>query len=409
MRLFLQLAFRNVFRNRIRTIVALFAIGAGCATMVLNAGVVFNIFRELREDAIHGRHGHLQIYARGYSDRHLEAPDRYLIAPAVASRVLALARANPAVVRATRRREFSGLASVGDRNSAFLGVAVVPDDEPEFGRHAVLRAGERLSQKTQCTALAGLGLAKKLDVAPGDVISLMTTTRSGALNALQVRVQGIFEGGMKEYDDWTLKVPLPAAESLLMDDRTEQIVLLLGRTEEVPKVRAELARAFAREGLDLEIRTWKDLALFHNQVVGLFGRELDAIRAIVCCIVLLGIANVIGMAIVERRHELATLRALGIRARAVAALLVTEAMITGVIGAALGVILGVAAAWTATAIGIPYPSPPGSTRPFRGGVDLVPVEIVAAFAISLAATVLAAVFPVWRAMRRTIAPTLRRA
>jgi putative ABC transport system permease protein len=301
------------------------------------------------------------------------------------------------------------LASVGDRNSAFLGVAVVPDDEPEFGRHAVLRAGERLSQKTQCTALAGLGLAKKLDVAPGDVISLMTTTRSGALNALQVRVQGIFEGGMKEYDDWTLKVPLPAAESLLMDDRTEQIVLLLGRTEEVPKVRAELARAFAREGLDLEIRTWKDLALFHNQVVGLFGRELDAIRAIVCCIVLLGIANVIGMAIVERRHELATLRALGIRARAVAALLVTEAMITGVIGAALGVILGVAAAWTATAIGIPYPSPPGSTRPFRGGVDLVPVEIVAAFAISLAATVLAAVFPVWRAMRRTIAPTLRRA
>jgi putative ABC transport system permease protein len=407
MKLFIALAFRNVFRNRVRTVVALFAIASGCAAMVLNTGVMFNIFRELREDAIHGRHGHLQIYARGYSARHLEDPERYRMPAQIAARAIALARANPAVLSAVRRLEFSGLASFGDRSAPFLGVAVEPEDEQDFSRRSLLRAGESLFSGRERSVLLGLGLSKRLGGRPADEITLMTMTGYGALNAIQVQVRGIFEGGMKEYDDWTLRMPLASAEALLMDNRVEEIVLLLARTEDVPRVSGELTYAFQREGLDLEIRSWKDLALFHNQVVGLFGRALDAIRAVVCTIVLLGIANAIGMSIVERRRELATIRALGIHPRAVGGLLMMEGVILGLIGAAVGALLGIAIARAITAIGIPYPSPPGATRPFRGGVDLVPAELAAAMAISLAATMAAAIFPVWRALRRAIAPALR--
>jgi len=408
MSLFVNLALRNVFRNRLRTYIALLAIAAGCAALILNGGVVSNIFRELREDAIHSRHGHLQIYRRGYSDAHLKDPEHYLLEPEEAQHMLGIARANRRVVRATSRREFSGLILKENRYVPFLGVGVEPDQDAEFSGHARLRAGSAMSTSNPYGVMAGLGLAKKLDSQPGDELTLMAITESGTLNAVQVRLQGIFEGGLKEYDDWTLKVPLGAAEHLLLDNRIEQIVLLVRRTEDVPAVRADLESVFQREGSNVEMRSWDQLALFHNQVVGLFERELSIIRLIIGTIVLLGIGNVIGMSIMERTVELATLRALGLRARAIVALLMMESLFTGLLGAALGSALGIAVARVVSAIGIPYPSPPGSTRPFLGGVDVVPNIVVAAFLISVLATLAAAVLPIRKAIRIPIAATLRR-
>jgi len=405
--LFLRLALRNVFRNHVRTVVALGAIAAGCAALIVNGGVIYNIFAELREDAIRGRHGHLQVYRTGYSDGHRGDPGRFLMPRDEAERIVRLARELGSVERAAMQREFYGMVAAGDRYVAFVGIGVDTEDDAELSGHVVLRKGEPLSADDPFGMICGLGLAERFDGNPGDVVTLMTNTETGALNAVDVRLRGVFEGGMKAYDDWTLKLPLPAVSALVLDDRVEKIVLLLDRTEAVPQVRDELAELFRRDGLDLEIRTWRDLALFHNQTVSLFSRELDVIKLIVATIVILGIANAIGMSILERRVELATLRALGLKPRAIAALLASEAAITGLVGGALGIGLGAVIAKVVTAIGIPFPSPPGSTRPFLGGVDFVPSIAASAFTISVLATFAASVLPIWRAVRRPISETLR--
>lgn len=407
MRLFLALALRNVFRNRVRTAVALLAIATGCAALIVNGGVIYNIFRELREDAIHGRHGHIQVYRRGYTENHRREPGRYLLPRLEADRVVALVKALPHVARVTRRREFTGMISRADRYVAFVGIGVEPEDDPEFSRHMTMKAGRSLAPDDSHGVVAGLGLSQKIDATPGAPLTLTANTSSGALNAMDASLRGIFEGGLKEYDDWTLKVPIRAAQELLGDDRIEQIVILLDRTESVPEVLHALEVAFETAGLDLEVKPWNELALFHNQVVSLFRRELDVIKLIISTIVILGIANTIGMSIVERRVELATLRALGLRPGVVGRLLMTEALITGLLGGGLGVLLGIAVAVTASAIGIPFPSPPGATRPFLGGVDVVPGIVAFSFVLSVAATLVAAAFPVWRALKRPIAETLR--
>jgi putative ABC transport system permease protein len=192
-----------------------------------------------------------------------------------------------------------------------------------------------------------------------------------------------------------------------LSNSNEQIVLLIDRTESLPEVMTSLDALFTREGLDLEAKPWTELALFHNQVVSLFGRELDVIKLIIGTIVILGIANTIGMSIVERRGELATMRALGVSPRAVARLLYTEALLTGLLGGVLGVVLGIVIALAVSAIGIPFPSPPGATRPFLGGVDIVWSIVGFSFLLSVGATLVAAVLPVWKALRRPIAETLR--
>jgi putative ABC transport system permease protein len=175
----------------------------------------------------------------------------------------------------------------------------------------------------------------------------------------------------------------------------------------VPEVQAALEATFRKERLDLEVRNWRDLALFHNQTVSLFNRELDVIKLIIATIVILGIANTIGMSIVERRMELATMRALGLGRRVIGRLLLTEALLTGLVGGLLGIGLGAAIAWAVTAIGIPFPSPPGSTRPFLGGVDFVPGIAISSFVLSVLSTLAAALLPVWRATRKPFAETLR--
>lgn len=407
MKLFLALAFRNVFRNRARTVVALLAVAAGCAALIVNGGVIYNIFRELREDAIRNRHGHLQIYRSGYTEHRNKEPGRYLIPADEAARVVALLRDLPHVARVTQRREFSGMISRGDRYVAFLGIGVEPEEDAAFSRHATIRAGEPLAVDDPYGVVAGLGLAQKFDGTPGVLLTLATNTDSGALNAIDATLRGVFEGGLKEYDDWTLKAPLRAVQELLLDDRVEQIVVLLDRTESLPAALSSIERIVRSEKLDLEIRPWTELALFHNQVVSLFRRELDVIKLIISIIVVLGIANTIGMSIVERRRELATLRALGLRPGVVARLLLTEALVTGVLGGALGVVLGMVIAVVVTAIGIPFPSPPGATRPFMGGVDIVPEIVAFSFVLSVGATFVAGILPVWKAVRRPIAGTLR--
>ncbi len=407
MKLFLRLALRNVFRNRARTAVALLAIAAGCAALIVNGGVIYNLFAELREDAIRGRHGHLQIYRKGYREHHLDDPGAYLIPADVAARVGELVASRPHVRHVTRRREFSGMVAAGERYVAFVGIGVEPEHELAFSRHVTLRDGEPLDARDPYGMIAGLGLARKFAGRPGAIVTLMTNTETGALNATDARLRGIFEGGMKAFDDWTLKLPLAAVDELLLDNRTEKILLLLDSTDAVSAVRQDLERLFAAESLELELRTWRDLALFHNQTVNLFNRELDVIKLIVATIVILGIANTIGMSILERRVELATLQALGLKRRSIAALLVVEALLTGLLGGVIGMGLGALLAWAVSAIGIPFPSPPGSTRPFLGGVDFVPGIAAFAFLLSVLSSLAAALLPVWRATRRPIAETLR--
>ncbi len=69
----------------------------------------------------------------------------------------------------------------------------LPDDDPD-------------------TVVLGRGLASSMNAKPGDYLTLMTTTVSGSLNAVDVRVAGIYVTGVKEYDDRAIKMPIRGAQ-----------------------------------------------------------------------------------------------------------------------------------------------------------------------------------------------------
>src|SRR6267143_1567671 len=358
MALYAKLALRNVFRNRRRTLITLAAMGFGAAAIIVFGGFVHSIYYGVRESTIRSQVGHIQIYRKGYSEKGNLAPFDYFIAdyPALRDELRRL----PHVKTVTARLGFSGLVSTGDTTTAFVGSGVVPEGEMD-------------------------------------------------LSALAVKVRGVWESGEQAYDDRFLRVGLPETQRVLdlEGGEVQSIVLLLDATDNTAAVRERLERLIRDRGLDLEIKTWEDLALRYHQVRELFGRIFAVLTLIVSIMVVFGITNTMTMAIFERTREIGTVMALGTRRRGVVSMFVLEGFVLGVLGAVAGVVLGVALAKAISAVGIQLPPPPGSTRGFMVQIFVVPAVLAQAFELSIVAATLASLYPAWRAARLNVVEALR--
>ena len=407
MALYAKLAVRNVFRNRRRTLITLAAMGFGAAAIIVFGGFVHSIYFGVRESTIRSQVGHIQIYRKGYSGKGNLAPYDYIIADYPALRE-ALQRL-PHVRTVTARLGFSGLVSTGDTTTAFVGAGVVPEGEINLSALAVIVDGNELASRDPRGVTLGVGLARAFGVKPGDDLTLLTTTKAGAINALAVKVRGVWESGEKAYDDRFLRVGLPEAQRVLdlESGEVQSIVLLLDATDNTAAVRARIEQLIRERGLDLEIRTWDDLALRYHQVRELFGRIFAVLTLIVSVMVVFGITNTMTMAIFERTREIGTVMALGTRRRGVVAMFVLEGFVLGVLGALAGLALGVVLAKAISAIGIQLPPPPGSTRGFTVQIFVVPAVLAQAAQLSIVAATLASLYPAWRAARVNVVEALR--
>ena len=407
MALYAKLAVRNVFRNRRRTLITLAAMGFGAAAIIVFGGFVHSIYFGVRESTIRSQVGHIQIYRKGYSEKGNLAPYDYLIADYPALRE-ALQRL-PHVRTVTARLGFSGLVSTGDTTTAFVGAGVVPEGEMNLSALAVIVDGNELASRDPRGVTLGVGLARAFGVKPGDDLTLLTTTKAGAINALAVKVRGVWESGEKAYDDRFLRVGLPEAQRVLdlESGEVQSIVLLLDATDNTAAVRARIEQLIRERGLDLEIRTWDDLALRYHQVRELFGRIFAVLTLIVSVMVVFGITNTMTMAIFERTREIGTVMALGTRRRGVVAMFVLEGFVLGVLGALAGLALGVVLAKAISAIGIQLPPPRSSTRRFTVQIFVVPAVLAQAAQLSIIAATLASLYPALRAARVNVVEALR--
>jgi putative ABC transport system permease protein len=407
MRLYVKLAVRNVFRNRRRTLITVAAMAFGAAAIIVFGGFVNAIYVGVREATIKSQVGHIQLYRTGFSEKGNVAPYDYLISDYPGLRA-ELARI-PHVKTVTARLGFSGLVSTGDTTTAFVGVGVDPEGEAELSSLAVIVDGEDLASRQPRGIVTGIGLARAFGVKPGDEVTLLTTTRHGSINALAAKVRGVWESVEKAYDDRFLKASLPEVQRLLdvENGEVQSVVLLLDRTDNTAVVRDRIAQLIRERGLDLEIRTWEDLALRYHQVRELFGRIFGVLTLIVSIMVVFGITNTMTMAIFERTREIGTVMALGTKRRGVIGMFVLEGVALGVLGGLAGVLLGIVLARVVSAIGIQLPAPPGSTRGFTVQILVVPSVLASAFRLSIVTATLASLYPAWRAARVNVVDALR--
>ena len=200
-----------------------------------------------------------------------------------------------------------------------------------------------------------------MHVKPGDYVTLMTTTVTGSLNAMDVRVAGIFTIGVKEYDDRAIKMPIAGAQMLLQTKKVEKLLVFLNNTDDT----APCAPASGKSLSGVEFKDWSELATFYHQVVALYNGIFGFLGLIVFAIVIFSVANTIMMSVFERTREIGTLMAIGTTRARLWRMFLAEGFAIGLIGCVLGVASGVAALDAINRGNVMLPPPPGYTAGYR--------------------------------------------
>lgn len=399
----LGLALRNVFRQKTRSAATLAAISIGVAGLILAGGFVQDIFVQLGEAIIHSQTGHIQITREGYRDGKNRAPEAYLIEqPDSLKQKL---ESQPGVAQVLARLNFAGVLNNGKRDLGIIGEGVEPGGEAALGTYLRFIEGRALEDKDTDGIVVGQGVAKSLGLKVGQRITLVMTLSQGAVNTLDFELVGIFQSFSKEFDARAVRIPLPAARDL-MDTRAAHVMVMVlkdtNTTDPIAtRVRTDLA------GQKFDIATWRELSDFYEKTLNLYDRQFGVLRLIILLMVLLSVANSVNMTLFERTREFGTMLALGDRPSVVFRLIITESLFLGLFGAILGMLLGCAAGWAISAIGIPMPPPPNANLGYTAVIRLVPVDILTAGAIGFAAACLATLLPARRASRLPVVDALR--
>ncbi|MEQ6340468.1 MAG: FtsX-like permease family protein [Gammaproteobacteria bacterium] len=401
----LLIAARNLARNRRRAMVALFTVAAGVIALVLADGFSQWIFWAMREGTIQSQLGHIQVMRPGYLNAGAANPYAYILPERLPQR--SAIESTPGIKVVAPRLAVTGLISHGETTVSFVADGVDPRKEAQLSKAFRIMDGHDLSSLAAGEVILGHGLARNLGVSQGATIALLATTSGGGINAVEAKVAGIFTTANQAYDDAALRLPLGLAQSLLRVDGAHAWLVLLEETEQTDHFLEQFRARFPTSANKLEFVPWYQQADFYNKTVALFSQQMNVLRLIIGCIIVLSISNMLVMNVLERTGEIGTLLAIGFKRKKILRLFAIEGLLLGLVGASLGLAVGYGLAELISAIGIPMPPPPGMTEGYTGKIRVTLSVVMNAFLIAFITTALAGLYPAWKASRLQIINALR--
>jgi putative ABC transport system permease protein len=228
------------------------------------------------------------------------------------------------------------------------------------------------------------------------------------MTATDVQVAGVFETGVIEYDARSLFVPLSVARDLMETGGASSLAAVVHDPADIAVVRDRLARTVSQvTGTGGRVATWEALSPIFGSVVALYRWILSAFVWVVVLAVVLGIANTMSMAVLERVAEVGVLRAIGFGRLRVLLMFLCEAMCIGALGALAGTVVGGMACRLLTRLAIAMPPPPGNSQGYVLEIPIVGTAFVWASSVAVLAALVAGFLPALRAVRGEVVDALR--
>lgn len=362
MRFLLNLAVRNLFRHRRRTIITAIAIGVGLGIYIFLDAFLLGAELESQRNLVWYETSSARVYDDSYwEERMLRPLDIVIEEP---GEVLAVLREMD--IPAAPRTVFSGELVVfrdpypEDGNARITAYGIDPElDDDVFRLEETLTDGRYL-ESGEPEALLGAWLAEDLGAEVGYPLTIITRTRQGYYQTLDLEIAGIINTPNPVINRTGLFVPLNTADYYLQMEGavTEVNMQFAGNVVRDPSYVQKQARdvetAIASVAPDTEVLSWRELAADYLSLAGAKQSGSGLILFLVFVIAAVGVSNTMLMSVYERTRELGMMRALGMRDGQIRAAFLIEAAGIGVIGAILGSILGFALSSFIVYVGIDY-------------------------------------------------------
>ena len=349
MRLYLRLAWRNVWRHRRRTLIIVLAMAFGLALMMFYDGLVAGFNQAIYGNAIKVLGGNIQVHAAGYRSAADQDP---LLPLADGAAVVKAALADPQVLAATQRINTGGLAS--SREGAFaVGITgIQPEQELPVNlaaQHVI--AGRYLTADDGDVIFIGKGLADAMDVTVGDRITLVGRSNHQQMRQRTMTIAGIYDLGMPDIEKSTVYISLSEAQTLYdLPGQSTEVAIVLKQLGKEPAVIAALRPVLP----GYEIESWETNFPELQSALGTKGSVMNIFSVVILMIAGIGILNLLLMAVYERTREIGLLGALGLRPRQISLLFILEGTMIGLVGVAVGIVLGLLINGVLRQVGLDY-------------------------------------------------------
>ena len=345
-----KIAWRNIFRQKRRTILTVLTMFGGFTLSAISIGWADGTYNRIIEMFTRNRLGHVQIHAAGYLDK-----------PSLYRKIDNYEEIGKTVgqtedVEAWAPRLYSaGLASVGDKTAGVQIIGIDPQRESIATRfEKKIIDGYSFSKTPSHEVILGKAVARTLLAKPGDEIVVVSQGADGSIANDLYTVVGIAETGDAVMDQSAFYMNLADAQDLLvLEGSVHEIVVIADRLDRVDEVTALLRQELS--DTDLEIAPWQEFARSFYVAMEADKKGSWIMLFVVIMIVAIGVLNTVLMTVLERTREYGVLRAVGTSPLQIFRLVVTEVMMMGVISIILGLIASTIINYIFSVHGIPMP------------------------------------------------------
>jgi putative ABC transport system permease protein len=395
----IRLAFRNLGRHGRRTALTGSIVVVGFIATTMTAGFVAQTFIALKGATIKNLGGHIRVFNKEAAGKTDDEASQLLLEDWQG--VGKVVSADPRVEMVMPRLSFFGLVVRGEKSATYLGTGTIPELEKKASLAAeTLSKGEFMNQIDADEVMLGTGVARALGANVGDLVTVMTTTADGTLNAVDASVVAILQYPIKELDDRLLFMPYGAASRLLKSEgKCTTLVVTLKEGNEAETVLPGLEARLASHKIPVAFKTWSDSAAFYKQVRLLYLTIFSFMGLVLAIVIILAVANTMTMSVFERTREIGVMLALGMERGSVRNLFMLEGFLLGVLGSVLGAVLSLLLRALLNVSGIELPPPPGGTRGTTLFVLLIPQAYLFGFVLMTSTLLAASWWPARRASR----------
>ena len=299
-----QLAWKNIWRNKVRSLVVITSVALGLWAGSFIMAYAFGMIEQRLEDAIESEISHIQIHHPKYqkdndpkffisnSMQMVEKISNTEGVKAVSGRVLVLGMIN------------SPTASSGGKL-----IGIDPSMENNLTKlESLLSEGEYLNNGDRNKVLIGEKLARKLKVKLRSKVVLTFQDAEKNIVAGAFRIKGIYKShnaAIEELNIYTLGKDMAS----LLGDGTQyhEVALLVEDPEQLDVVKERLMNTYSK----MKVESWKELSPELNIMIETLDQSMMIFLVIILVALSFGIVNTMLMAVLERVREIGMLMAIG--------------------------------------------------------------------------------------------------
>lgn len=328
-----KLAWRNLWRNRRRTLITLASVLMAVILAIAIRSFQKGVYGNMIGNAVSFSTGYIQIHAKGYWD------DQSINNSFEATGRVQKAINNTAGISiSVPRLESFALASSGQHTKGVEVMGIDPGQEQKMnGLGKKIVQGQYLSGGEGQGILVGDGLAKYLHLQLGDTLILLGQGYHGTTAAGQYRIQGIFHYPLDQMNNMLVYLSLPDARSLMIaPNRLTSISLMLKSPNDIDKVSASLQHSLDS---NWEVMQWPVMNKTLLQEIEGDNAGGLIMLGILYLVVAFGVFGTILMMTLERKKEFAVMIAIGMHRAKLISVVILETIFIGLLGILAGAVL----------------------------------------------------------------------